>query len=40
MRDKGVNVSACTDAPRLATYDPWVSLSWKVTGRTVEGMQL
>ena len=32
---KGVNVSAGTDATRVASYNPWVSLSWLVTGKTV-----
>ncbi|AHK04014.1 MULTISPECIES: amidohydrolase [Rhizobium/Agrobacterium group] len=40
MLDKGVNVSAGTDATRVASYNPWVSLSWMVTGKTVGGMQL
>lgn len=40
MLDKGVNVSAGTDATRVASYNPWVSLSWLVTGRTVGGLQL
>ena len=40
MLDKGVKVSAGTDATRVASYNPWVSLSWLVTGRTVGGVQL
>ncbi|WP_398475715.1 amidohydrolase [Tardiphaga sp.] len=40
MLAKGVKVSAGTDATRVASYNPWVSLSWLVTGRTVGGMQL
>ncbi len=40
MLEKGVNVSAGTDATRVASYNPWVSLSWMVTGKTVGGMQL
>ncbi len=40
MLDKGVNVSAGTDATRVASYNPWVSLSWMVTGKTLGGMQL
>ncbi|GGF77469.1 amidohydrolase [Azorhizobium oxalatiphilum] len=40
MLDKGVKVSAGTDATRVASYNPWVSLSWMVTGRTVGGMEL
>jgi len=38
--EKGVPVSAGTDATRVASYNPWVSLSWLVTGRTVGGMRL
>ena len=37
---KGVKVSAGTDATRVASYNPWVSLAWLVTGRTVGGMRL
>ncbi len=38
--DAGVEVSAGTDATRVASYDPWVSLSWLVTGRTLGGTRL
>jgi len=31
----GVPVGAGTDATRVASYNPWVSLYWLVTGRTV-----
>jgi len=34
-----VKVSAGTDATRVASYNPWVSLSWLVTGKTVGGLQ-
>jgi predicted amidohydrolase YtcJ len=37
---KGVKVSAGTDATRVASYNPWVALSWLVTGKTVGGMRL
>lgn len=37
MLHKGVPVSAGTDATRVASYNPWVSLAWMVTGRTVGG---
>ena len=37
---KGVRTSAGTDATRVASYNPWVSLSWLVTGRTVGGMRI
>jgi predicted amidohydrolase YtcJ len=36
----GVKISAGTDATRVASYNPWVSLAWLVTGRTVVGMRL
>lgn len=38
--EKGVKVSAGTDATRVASYNPWVSLSWMVTGKTVGGTQM
>jgi predicted amidohydrolase YtcJ len=37
---KGVKTSAGTDATRVASYNPWVSLAWLVTGKTVGGMRL
>lgn len=40
MLEKGVKVSAGTDATRVASYNPWVSLSWLVTGKTVGGLQI
>ncbi|MBT9369858.1 amidohydrolase [Rhizobium sp. CSW-27] len=40
MLEKGVKVSAGTDATRVASYNPWVSLAWMITGKTVGGMQL
>ncbi|MDR3455325.1 MAG: amidohydrolase [Rhodoferax sp.] len=40
MLERGVKVSAGTDATRVASYNPWVSLAWLITGRTVGGMQL
>lgn len=40
MLDKGVKVSAGTDATRVASYNPWVSLAWMITGKTVGGMNL
>jgi predicted amidohydrolase YtcJ len=36
----GVKTSAGTDATRVASYNPWVSLAWLVTGKTVAGTQL
>jgi len=40
MLEAGVPVGAGTDATRVASYNPWVSLSWLVTGKTVGGLQL
>ena len=40
MLDKGVKVSAGTDATRVASYNPWVSLAWMITGRTVGGLRI
>jgi len=40
MLDRGVKVGAGTDATRVASYNPWVSLAWLVTGRTVGGLVL
>jgi hypothetical protein len=40
MLEKGVKVSAGTDATRVASYNPWVSLSWLITGKTVSGLQI
>lgn len=38
--EKGVKVSAGTDATRVASYNPWVALAWLVTGRTVGGLRI
>jgi predicted amidohydrolase YtcJ len=40
MLAAGVPVGAGTDATRVATYNPFVSLYWLVTGRTVGGTQM
>jgi hypothetical protein len=40
MLEAGVKVSAGTDATRVASYNPWVSLAWLVTGRTVGGLRI
>ena len=40
MLERGVKVSAGTDATRVASYNPWVSLAWMITGKTVGGLQL
>jgi predicted amidohydrolase YtcJ len=36
----GLPVGAGTDATRVASYNPWVCLSWLVTGRTLGGLTL
>jgi len=38
--ERGVKVSAGTDATRVASYNPWVALAWLVTGRTVGGLRI
>jgi predicted amidohydrolase YtcJ len=40
MMAAGLPVGAGTDATRVASYNPWVSLSWLVTSRTVGGTRL
>jgi hypothetical protein len=40
MLEAGIQVSAGTDATRVASYNPWVSLSWLVTGKTVGGLRI
>jgi predicted amidohydrolase YtcJ len=36
----GIKISGGTDATRVASYNPWVSLGWLVTGKTVAGLRL
>jgi predicted amidohydrolase YtcJ len=40
MVDAGIPLGAGTDATRPASYNPWVSLYWMVTGKTVGGTQI
>src|SRR5258708_27229766 len=40
MLEKGLKVAAGTDATRVASHNPWVSLAWMVTGRTVGGLRI
>jgi len=40
MLKAGIKVSAGTDATRVASYNPWVSLAWLVTGKTVAGLRI
>jgi len=35
MLEAGIPVGAGTDATRVASYNPWISLYWLVTGKTV-----
>lgn len=36
----GIPLGAGSDATRMASYDPWSTLHWLVTGRTVGGLPL
>jgi predicted amidohydrolase YtcJ len=40
MLEMGIPVGLGTDATRVASYNPWVALSWLVTGATVGGLTL
>jgi predicted amidohydrolase YtcJ len=40
MLDLGIPVGAGTDATRVASYNPWASLYWLVTGKTIGGTAL
>ena len=40
MLELGVKVGAGTDATRVASYDPWNSLYWLSTGKTLGGLAL
>src|ERR1700730_18436187 len=40
MLEMGVPVGAGTDATRVASYNPFVSLYWMTTGKTVGGLGL
>jgi predicted amidohydrolase YtcJ len=40
MLDLGIPIGAGTDATRVASYNPWVSLYWLVTGKTIGGTSL
>src|SRR6185436_4909835 len=40
MLRMGIPVGAGTDATRVASFNPWVSLYWMVTGKTVGGAAL
>ena len=40
MLERGIPVAAGTDATRVASYNPYLSLYWLITGKTVGGLQL
>jgi len=40
MLEMGLRVGAGSDATRVASYDPWTTLHWLTTGRTLGGLEL
>lgn len=40
MLEMGVPVGAGSDATRVSSYNPWVSMYWLTAGKTVGGLQL
>jgi len=38
--DSGIPLAMTTDAFRAATYNPWVALSWMVSGKSVSGSEV
>lgn len=40
MLNLGIPVGTGTDATRVSSYNPWVSLYWLVSGKTVGGLKL
>ncbi|MEM8732958.1 MAG: amidohydrolase family protein, partial [Planctomycetota bacterium] len=38
--DSGIPLGAGTDATRVSSYNPWISLYWMVSGKTVGGTRL
>ena len=40
MLELGIPVGLGTDGTRVATYNPWVSLYWVTTGKTIGGTQV
>jgi predicted amidohydrolase YtcJ len=40
MLATGMTIAAGTDATRVSSYNPWLSLAWLVTGRALGGRQL
>ncbi len=39
MLNMGIPVGLGTDATRISTFNPWMSLHWAVTGKTIGGYQ-
>lgn len=37
--DSGIPLAMTTDAFRAATYNPWIAMSWMVTGKSVSGSE-
>jgi len=40
MLNQGLTVAAGTDATRVSSYNPWLSLEWLIRGRTIGGQLL
>ena len=40
MLDMGLPVAAGTDATRVSSHNPWLSLAWLSTGKSLGGMQM
>jgi predicted amidohydrolase YtcJ len=38
MLERGLTVAAGTDATRVSSYNPWLSLEWLVRGRSIGGL--
>lgn len=40
MLQMGMKVAAGTDATRVSSYNPWLSLAWLATGKSLGGLQM
>jgi predicted amidohydrolase YtcJ len=40
MIDMGIPVGGGSDATRVSSYNPWVSMYWLITGKTVGGLKI
>ena len=40
MLNMGIPVGGGTDSTRVSSYNPWLSLKWMVTGKSVGGLQM